>query len=106
MSNNNQNGHTKVNPIAAAVAGAVVTAGIAGAVALKDKKTRDKVKKVLATAKNQAIGYMKKLPKATEEKKSDLKKNLPEVKKEVKKAIDSAKDASNHVVKAKKIAAK
>jgi hypothetical protein len=46
MTNQNQGG---INPVAAAVAGAVVGAGvgIAGAVVLGDKKNREKIGKVL-----------------------------------------------------------
>lgn len=46
----------------AGITGAIVGAGatIAGAVALKNPKTRNKVNKVLTKAKNQAKGYLKK----------------------------------------------
>jgi hypothetical protein len=55
------------NPLIAAIAGAIFGAGaaIAGTVALKDKKNRDKAKKVLTNVKNQALGYVKKIQKET-----------------------------------------
>ena len=49
-----------ISPAAAGVAGAVVGAGLAvgATVALKDEKTRGKVKKALGNASKQAISYM------------------------------------------------
>lgn len=57
--------------IFAGVSGAIVGAGaaIAGAFALKDKKNRDKVKKVLTKAKNEAVDYAKKIKKEVKSKK-------------------------------------
>jgi gas vesicle protein len=65
-----------VNPIFAAVTGAMVGAGaaIAGAVVLKDKKNRDKVKKALTSAKDHAVGYMDKMEKQIKAKKRRLAK--------------------------------
>jgi phosphotransferase system glucose/maltose/N-acetylglucosamine-specific IIC component len=65
-----------VNPIFAAVTGAMVGAGaaIAGAVVLKDKKNRDKVKKALTSAKDHAVGYMGKMEKQIKAKKRRLAK--------------------------------
>lgn len=49
-----------ISSVAAGVAGATVIAGaaIATTVALKDKKTREKIKNVLINAKDQAIDYV------------------------------------------------
>lgn len=54
------------NPVVAAVTGAVVGAGvaIAGAVALRDEKNREKVKDVLTSAKDRAGDYMEDVKKA------------------------------------------
>ena len=74
---NNKNG--SVNSIAAVVTGALVGAGVvaAGALALKDKKTRVKVNDVLASTE----------------------KKLTETKGEVSKVADSAKEAKKEVKK-------
>lgn len=59
---------TGVSPIAAAVTGAVVGAGVAvvGVKAMEDEKTREKVKQVLENARDQAVQYVqnaqKKMP--------------------------------------------
>lgn len=49
-----------INSVAAGIVGAVAIAGVAVAatIALKDQKTRDKVKKVLINAKDRAIDYV------------------------------------------------
>lgn len=73
----------------AAVAGAVVGAGvaIAGAVALSDEKNQEKVKKVLSTVKDGATEYIKNAQDAAEEEKDMATKKIEEVKKEVKKSL-------------------
>jgi len=62
----------------AGVSGAVVGAGaaIAGAFVLKDKKNRDKVKKVLTNVKGQAKNYLKKINKNIKNEKVELKEKL------------------------------
>jgi hypothetical protein len=64
------------NAVFAAVTGVVVGAGVAvaGAIAMKDKKNRDKVKNVLTNVKNQAAGYIEKMEKETEDKTQKVKK--------------------------------
>ncbi len=64
MTNSKQNKKGKASLIAG-ITGAIVGAGaaVAGAIALKDKKNRDKVKKVFTNVKNQAMGYVKKMKK-------------------------------------------
>jgi gas vesicle protein len=75
MTNSKQN-QKKNKSIIAAIAGAIVGAGaaIAGTAAFKDKKNRDKAKKVLTNIKNQALGYVKKMQKETKSEKINKKK--------------------------------
>lgn len=89
MTYNNQKkqneGKNGINPVVAAVAGAVVGAGIAVAgVALADEKNREKVKEVVTKAKNQTIGYVEDMQKQAQAKKR-------EGEEKVKIAVDSAK---------------
>lgn len=69
MTNSKQKKKGKFSLIAG-ITGAIVGAGaaIAGALALKDKKNRNKVKKVLTNAKNQAENYVKKIKKGVKDK--------------------------------------
>lgn len=88
------------NPVAAVVAGAVVGAGlaVAGSVLLKDKKSRDKVKKVLDNVKDQAKGYIDTVQKQVEEKKDVVEKKV-EVGKKVVKKVDDTADAVKKTLK-------
>ncbi len=85
------------NPVVAAVAGVVVGAGVAvaGAVALSDKKNREKVKKTLANAKDQAMGYVEDVQKQAEDKKGEIEEKLAKGKEKVKKALNATKDSLN-----------
>lgn len=96
-----------LNQVAAAVTGAIVGAGVAvaGAVIMSDKKNREKVKKVLNNAKNQAIGYMEDIQKQVKSKKSEVEGKLTEGKKRVKKVENSVKKSLRHAVKDAKKAA-
>ncbi len=78
MTNKKQNG---VNPVAAAVAGAVVGAGvaIAGAIALKDEKNRKKVQEVLKDTKDQASKHMKTMQGEAKEKTAEIKEKVTKV---------------------------
>ncbi len=78
MLNKKQN---SVNPVAAAVAGAVVGAGvaIAGAIALKDEKNRKKVQEVLKDAKDQASGHIKTMQGEAKEKTAEIKEKVTKV---------------------------
>jgi F0F1-type ATP synthase membrane subunit a len=62
----------------AGVAGAAIVAGVAVASAfvLRDKKNREKVKKVLTNAKDQAVDYMQDVQKKTDKKEKEIEKNL------------------------------
>ncbi len=96
------------NPVAAAITGAVVGAGVAvaGAVALNDKKNREKVKKVLNNVKNQAIGYMEDMQKQVQDKKDEVEGKFTEGKKKVLKIENSVKKSLRHAIKDAKKAAK
>jgi len=65
-----------VSPFVAAITGAVIGAGVAVAsvITFKDKKNRDKVKKVLNNVKDQAEKYVKKSGKKIIVKKTLTKK--------------------------------
>lgn len=69
-----------VSPVAAGVAGAIVGAGVAVAAtaAMKDEKTRERVKKILTKIRNQASEYMndKKTKQMLEEGKKQVKHTL------------------------------
>jgi len=76
-----------INPVVAAVTGAVVGAGIAvaGAVALKDEKNRNKVKKAFSDVKDQAAGDIEDIQNKAEDKKDEAEKKLDEGKEALKK---------------------
>ena len=102
MTDHNQKkgaGKGGVNPVVAAVTGAVVGAGvaIAGAVALKDEKNRKKVKEVLTNVKDQAVGYMEDMQKQTQDKKSQIEEKLAEGKEKIEKVAKAAKDSLNSI---------
>jgi len=105
MTDQNQGG---INPVAAAVAGAVVGAGIgvAGAVIMGNKKNREKIGKVLNNAKNQAINYVEGVQKQAEDKKNEVKEKLTEGREKVGKVTKSVKKSFNNAVKNVKRAAK
>ncbi len=89
-SKNKQNNNRSTGSIVAGVAGAVAVIGVAvaTAVALKDKKTTEKVKKAFNSIKNQAIDYIYAL-----EKKSTVKEEFPKAQKN-KKSIKKNSSAS------------
>jgi hypothetical protein len=68
----------------ASAAGAAIVAGVAVASAfvLKDKKNREKVKKVLTNAKDQAVDYMQDVQKKTDKKEKEIAENLANSKNE------------------------
>ncbi|MFA6532776.1 MAG: hypothetical protein WCT22_02140 [Patescibacteria group bacterium] len=105
MTNQNQGG---INPVAAAVAGAVVGAGvgIAGAVVLGDKKNREKIGKVLNNAKNQAVNYVEGVQKQAEVKKEEIEEKLTKDKEKVGRVTKSVKKSFNNAVKDVKRAAR
>lgn len=85
-----------VNPVVAAGVGAVVGAGVAvaGAVALKDKKNRDKVRKALTNVKDQAVDYVEDMQRKAQDEKGKVEKKLAKGKQRVKKVVKAAKKAA------------
>lgn len=69
-----------LNPVVVAVTGAVVGVGVAvaGAVALKDKKNREKVKQALTSVKNQATGYMEDMQSQAQNKENEIEEKIAE----------------------------
>lgn len=80
-----------INSVIAGVAGAAAIAGAAvgAAMALKDEKTREKVRKVLISVKDQAINYVEtlKIEPDIQEAVRTIKKTAEETKKVVEKNI-------------------
>lgn len=85
MADSKQKGKHGLNPVAVAVTGAVVGAGIAvaGAVALRDEKNRDKVKKILNSAKDQALDYIEDVEIHLQEAKNEAQGKPDEGKKKI-----------------------
>lgn len=85
--------------ISAAITGAIVGAGvtIAGAVALQDKKTREKVTKVLTEVKNQAMGYLEDMQHQAQNKKEEAEEKFSEEKVKVKKIANAVKNVEREV---------
>jgi gas vesicle protein len=105
MKDKKQNTEKSTSPLAALATGVVIGAGVAvaGAVALNDKKNREKVIKVVKDVKNQVSGYMDDMQKTANQKKDEGKETVTQSKKEVKKAtkssIDSAEDKLEDIKK-------
>ncbi|PIP74342.1 MAG: hypothetical protein COX78_03295 [Candidatus Levybacteria bacterium CG_4_10_14_0_2_um_filter_35_8] len=78
----------KVGSVVAGVAGAVAIAGVAVAatMALKDKKSREKVKKVLVNVKDQAMDYVETLKKEPNVKETTSK--VKKIAEDTKKVVD------------------
>ena len=98
-----------INPVAAAVTGAVIGAGViaagAVAIALKDEKNRKKVKQTLTNVKRQAVNYMEDMEKQVQGKKNDVQEKFTEGKEKVNKVTKSVKNSLDHAVKDVKKAA-
>jgi len=99
MTNSKQKKRSSFSVIAG-ITGAVVGAGaaVAGTIALKDKKNRDKVNKVINDVKNQAVGYAEKMQKEISNSKEKIEKNINKKKVEVKKDIDKGKAKVKKIV--------
>jgi uncharacterized membrane protein YgaE (UPF0421/DUF939 family) len=68
-----------IKSVAAGVTGAAIGFGIAivgAAVVLSDKKNSDKVKKVLANAKDKAMNYLEDIQKKTDKKEKEAEEEL------------------------------
>jgi hypothetical protein len=85
------------NQTAAVVTGAVVGAGmaVAGMIAMKDEKNRDKVKEVFTNVKNKAIDYIEDIQKQTQAKKGEVKEKFVEDKVKIEKAAKAVKNSLN-----------
>ena len=70
----------EINPMVAAMTGAVVGAGVvvamAGAVVLQDQKNRKKVKEVLVNAKDKAVDYIEGVQNRVQDKNLELKEKI------------------------------
>lgn len=88
MTNQLKDSNEKTNPVVASVAGAIVGAsiGATGALILRDKKNREKVKEVLNQFKDSITGY-------SEKKKNEVQKSLKEGEMKAKKIGEIAKDS-------------
>lgn len=86
-------GKAGLNPMVAAVAGAVVGAGVAvAAVVLKDEKNREKIKEVLTNVKEETAGYIDDMKSRAHDAKGTAVKKFDEGKKEVKRVAQSVND--------------
>lgn len=67
--------------VIAEVAGVVAIAGaaVAATLALKDKKTRERIKEATGNIKDQAIGYMKHMQDQGQDKKSEVEEKVEKV---------------------------
>lgn len=99
--------NNSISPMVAAVAGAVVGAGVAvaGTMILEDKKNREKIRKVFNNAKNQAINYVENMQKQVKDKKDEVEEKFTEGNKKVKRITKSVKNSLTHAVKDVKKAA-
>jgi len=90
-----------LDQITAAVTGAIVGAGVAvaGVIALKDEKNRNKVKQVFIDAKNQAVGYIEDIRNQAQDKKAEVEEKVSEEKIKVKKIVRVIKDVKREVKK-------
>lgn len=78
-----------INPVFAAVTGALIGASVAitGALTFKDKKNRDKAKKVLIDVKNKSQDFLKKAEDLLKEEETELKPKIVKAKKKIKKIV-------------------
>lgn len=90
-----------VNPVAAAVTGAVVGAGVAvaGTIALQDEGNRKKVKNILTVVKKQALDRMNEMQKQMQHTKGDIEEKVTVGKKEGKKLTNATKTSLHKVAK-------
>lgn len=90
-----------VNPLAAAVAGIVVGAGVAvaGAVALNDENNRKNIKKSLISMKGRAMDFIEENKKHAQVKKVEVAKKINESKEKIEDVAMEAKDALSQETK-------
>lgn len=96
QNHNKKQDESVISSIVTKVAGAAVVAGVAVAatVVLQDKKTREKVKKVLVNAKDQAVEHVEMLK--AESKDSQASDTVKSIVKDTKKMWEKAKATLNH----------
>lgn len=104
MTDQNQNKQKEmkggVHPLVAAVAGAVVGAGVAAVgVVLSDKKNREKVADTVTGVKKDVVDLVKKTQKQAESQKNELQKRFSEDKEKINKAVSVAKDSVGKTTK-------
>lgn len=94
---NNKQTQGSINPMAAAITGAVVGAGVAaaGAMALKDDKNRAKVKNMIDAVKTHATDHLDKMQTVADEKTSEMKGKAIEGKKAVKKEVSKTQKTNS-----------
>lgn len=85
-----------ISPVAAAITGAVVGAGmaVAGAMIMKDEKNREKVKDMLDNAKGQATKHLEKMHNSANGKKAEIESKAVEGKKTIKKEVTKTKKSA------------
>jgi|GEM_PF-4252236 len=98
---------SKINPLVAVVAGAAVGAGlaIAGAMALKDKKTSQKIADVVEDTKAKISKTTGELKDQAEVKKAELTKKFDQTKAKASRVVKTIKGSLYHDVAAVKSAA-
>jgi len=83
-----------ISPIIAGVAGAVIGAGIVAGAVLSDKNNRERVKKTLIDAKDQAVDYVEGMQKQAKDKKEEVETQLTEDIKNTNRKIKKAESTS------------
>lgn len=94
MSGKNINkGAGGVNPVVAAVAGAIVGGvAAAGAMVLGDEKNRKKIREALSNVKNRTTDYVEDVKQAAQDKKEEIVEKMTEGKEKVLDKAESIKD--------------
>lgn len=98
----------EVHPVAIAISGAIFGAGaaIAGFMALRDEKNRQKVKKILVSTKDQISEYLEELKTAAEKSQDEVEDMVEEKIKEVKPRVKKVKTAAKEIKRSVKKATK
>ncbi|OIP96370.1 hypothetical protein AUK40_05080 [Candidatus Wirthbacteria bacterium CG2_30_54_11] len=105
MSNHDQKkqdtGKHGINPVTAAVTGAVVGAGMVAAsvLAMNDQANRAQLKGAVSKVKSRAKDVLHDVKKQAQLKRGEIEKNITAGTKDAKKAADKANDSLHHEVK-------
>lgn len=88
------------SPVTSAITGAIIGAGVAvaGTMALKDEKNREKIKEMLTNAKDQAVDFMETVQKRADDKKTEIEDELVKKQKTLTDGTKSAKDSLRHKI--------